>query len=204
MVSDVPLASITSFLEQHSQWAMLMLFVLLMLESFGFPVPGETVLIACSVLASQGSLSIVWVIVVGVLPRSSATTSAIGRPERGAVAARATPPDSQLRGEVPPRGQRVFAKHGGKAVFLAASSRFSRHLRVDRRAFAPALVALPLWDAPAGSCGRQGWRSSPATSEMPPRTRSVGTAGRGGGAVLLTVLGFLIVRRLEKRGLDED
>ena len=46
---------------------MLLLFVLLTLESFGLPVPGETVLIACGVLASQGSLSIVRVIVVGVL-----------------------------------------------------------------------------------------------------------------------------------------
>ena len=61
------LASIQTFIEQHSQWAMLLLFVLLTLESFGLPVPGETALIACSVLASQGSLSIVWVIVVGVL-----------------------------------------------------------------------------------------------------------------------------------------
>ena len=50
-----------------------------MLESFGLPVPGETALIACSVLASQGSFSIVWVIVVGVLAASSATTSATGR-----------------------------------------------------------------------------------------------------------------------------
>jgi len=56
-----------TFVEQHSQWAMLLLFVLLTLESFGLPVPGETVLIACGVLASQGSLSIVRVIVVGVL-----------------------------------------------------------------------------------------------------------------------------------------
>jgi membrane protein DedA with SNARE-associated domain len=56
-----------TFIEQHSQWALLLMFVLLTLESFGLPVPGETALIACSVLASQGSLSIVWVIVVGVL-----------------------------------------------------------------------------------------------------------------------------------------
>jgi hypothetical protein len=62
----VPRASALSFIEQHSQWAMLLLFVLLTLESFGLPVPGETALIACSVLASQESLSIVLVIVVGV------------------------------------------------------------------------------------------------------------------------------------------
>ena len=51
----LPLGSILTFIEQHSQWAMLAMFALLALESFGLPVPGETALIACSVLASQGS-----------------------------------------------------------------------------------------------------------------------------------------------------
>ena len=62
----VPLASVLTLIEQHSKWAMLLLFVLLALESFGLRVPGETALIACSVLASQGSFSIVWVLVVAV------------------------------------------------------------------------------------------------------------------------------------------
>jgi membrane protein DedA with SNARE-associated domain len=61
------LLSITSFIEQHSQWALLTMFVLLTLESFGLPVPGETALIACSVLASQGALSIGWVVAIGVV-----------------------------------------------------------------------------------------------------------------------------------------
>src|SRR5262245_38959128 len=60
----VLLASITSFIDQHHQWALLLLFALIALESFGLPLPGETALIACGVLASQGSLSIVAVIVV--------------------------------------------------------------------------------------------------------------------------------------------
>ena len=54
---SLALASITSFIDAHSQWALLLLFTLLTLESFGLPVPGETALIACSVLTSQGSLS---------------------------------------------------------------------------------------------------------------------------------------------------
>src|SRR5215831_10184252 len=62
----LPLESIQSFVESHSQWALLIMFTLLALESFGLPVPGETALIACSVLASQGSLSIAWVLVVGI------------------------------------------------------------------------------------------------------------------------------------------
>jgi hypothetical protein len=42
------LGSITSFIDAHSQWALLTMFGLLLLESFGLPVPGETALIACS------------------------------------------------------------------------------------------------------------------------------------------------------------
>ena len=60
------LASITSFIEAHSQWALLIMFALLVLESFGLPLPGETALIACGVLASQGARSIVWVTAVVV------------------------------------------------------------------------------------------------------------------------------------------
>ena len=75
------LGSITSFIEAHSQWALLIMFGLLLLESFGLPVPGETALIACSVLASQGALPIVcarwlsWLCRVRVsLPYSFSTT----------------------------------------------------------------------------------------------------------------------------------
>src|SRR6516162_5339883 len=66
-VVSPPLASILTFVEQHDQWALLVMFALLTLESFGLPLPGETALIACAVLASQGKLSIAWVIAVGVL-----------------------------------------------------------------------------------------------------------------------------------------
>src|SRR6476646_5777815 len=60
------LASITSHIDQHPGQALLLLFALLLLESFGLPLPGETALIACAVLASQGSFSIVTVILVAV------------------------------------------------------------------------------------------------------------------------------------------
>ena len=41
-----------------------LLFVVIMLESFGIPLPGETALIAFGVIASQGHYGIEWVIVV--------------------------------------------------------------------------------------------------------------------------------------------
>ena len=34
----MPLASITSFIDQHSQWALLVMFLLLALESFGIGI----------------------------------------------------------------------------------------------------------------------------------------------------------------------
>ena len=37
-----------------------LLFVVVMLESFGLPLPGETALIAFAVLAAEGHYSIVW------------------------------------------------------------------------------------------------------------------------------------------------
>jgi membrane protein DedA with SNARE-associated domain len=64
------------------------------LESLGVPSPGETALVLAAVLASQGKLQIWLVIVIGV------ASAIIGLQ---AVAA----------------GDRFFAKHGPKAVFLA-------------------------------------------------------------------------------------
>ena len=124
----MPLASVLTFVEHHSQWAILLLFVLLTLESFGLPVPGETALIACSVLASQGSFSIVWVIVVGVL-------AAIIGDNLGYWAARKGGRPLLERYRLTrgyaerylPRAERFFAKHGGKAVFFG---RFVAVLRV--------------------------------------------------------------------------
>ncbi len=53
-----------------------LLFVLVMAESGGLPVPGETALITGAVLASQGQLKIELVIRWPPRPRSWATTSA--------------------------------------------------------------------------------------------------------------------------------
>jgi membrane protein DedA with SNARE-associated domain len=199
--------SVTTFIEQHSQWALLLMFALLMLESFGLPVPGETALIACSVLASQGALSIVWVTVVGVL-------AAIVGDNLGYWAARkgGRPLLQRYRLTRPyaekylPRGERFFAKHGGKAVFLG---RFVAVLRVTSAwvagishmhwwrflgwnaaggivwATAVALISYYLGDAAASALSRYGLYAA-------------------GGAVVLTAAGFFVVRWLERRVLEED
>ncbi len=68
------LAPLGSPLEHYGLWA-IALFVLV--EDFGIPVPGETVLIAGAVFAGSGRLNIVAVGVVGFpRRRDRATTSA--------------------------------------------------------------------------------------------------------------------------------
>ena len=203
-----PLASaVTTFIEQHSQWAMLLMFLLLTLESFGLPVPGETALIACSVLASQGSLSIGWVVVVGVLAAIVGDNLGYWAARKGGRPLlerhRLTRPYAET---YLPRGERFFAKHGGKAVFLG---RFVAVLRVTSAwvagishmhwwrflvwnaaggfvwATAVSVISYYLGDAAASAFSRYGLYAA-------------------GGAILFSVLGFLVVRRLERRVLREE
>lgn len=201
-------ASLTTFIEGHEQWALLLLFVLLTLESFGLPLPGETALIACSVLASQGSLSIAWVIVVGV------AAAVVGDNLGYWVAREGGRPllerhkwTRSYAEKYLPTGERFFARHGGKAVFFG---RFVAVLRVTAAwtaglshmhwwrffgwnlaggvvwATGVAVIAYVLGDAAAQALSRYGLFAA-------------------GGAILITVLGVLVVKRLEKRVLqDED
>jgi membrane protein DedA with SNARE-associated domain len=203
----MPLASITSFIDQHSQWALLVMFVLLAAESFGLPLPGETALIACAVLASQGALSIVAVILVAI-------AAAIVGDNLGYWVARKGGRRVLYRYRVTrryaqqylPRGERFFAKHGGKAVFFG---RFVAVLRVTAawtaglsrmngwRFFAwnaaggivwatlVGLIAYYLGDAAATAIGKYGLYAA-------------------GGALVLAAIGFLIVRWVERRVVEEE
>lgn len=203
----IPVASITGLIDAHRHWALLLLFVLVALESFGLPVPGETALIACAVLASQGSLTVVWVIGLAALAAIVGdnlgywTAREGGRPLLQRHRLTRNYADRYL-----PRGERFFAKHGGKTVFLG---RFVAVLRVTAAwvaglshmqwwrflawnmaggilwAAVVGLVAYRLGDAAAHALNRYGLYAA-------------------GGVVLLTVLGYLVVRRIEKRVVDDD
>lgn len=90
------------------------------LESMGIPSPGETALVAGAVLASQGKLKIWLVIMIGVA--SAIIGDNIGyllgrRIGRDIVVARG--PLHRHRLEAVAAGDRFFARHGPKAVFLA-------------------------------------------------------------------------------------
>jgi len=199
--------SVLTFVEQHEQWALVLMFVLLTLESFGLPLPGETALIACAVLASQGKLPIAAVVVLGVLAAIVGDNLGYWAARRGG---RPLLERNRFTREYAkrylPRGERFFARHGGKAVFLG---RFVAVLRVTSAwiagishmhwwrflgwnaaggivwATAVSLISYWLGDAAAAAFSRYGLYAA-------------------GGAILLSALGFLVVRRLEKRVLQED
>ena len=186
---------------------MLLMFALLTLESFGLPVPGETALIACSVLASQGTLSIVWVIVVGVLAAIVGDNLGYwaarkgGRPLLGRH--RLT---RQYAERYLPRAERFFAVHGGKAVFLG---RFVAVLRVTA-AWVAGISRMHWWRFLAwNAAGGLVWATLVSVISYVLGDAAASAISRyglyaAGGALLLSVLGFLIVRRLEKRVLGDE
>jgi membrane protein DedA with SNARE-associated domain len=116
---------VTHFIQDYGLW---FLFGIVCLESAGLWLPGETALIAASVLAARGHLSIAGVIVV-------ATAAAIIGDNIGYWIGREGIRRLIFRSErlrryadrVLPPAERFFERHGGKAVFFA---RFFGGLRV--------------------------------------------------------------------------
>lgn len=112
-VASIP---VTQFFTQHG---LPLLFVAVMLESFGLPLPGETALIAFAVLASQGHYPIEVVIAV-------AAAAAIVGDNLGYYVGRTGGrrlldrwgPVRRYTQKVMPRSEAIMARHGGKTVFF--------------------------------------------------------------------------------------
>jgi membrane protein DedA with SNARE-associated domain len=105
-----------------------LLFVLVMVESGGVPVPGETALIAASVLASQGKLKIELVIFFAALGAIIGDNIGYSIGRRGARRLLVRPGRYQReRLAVLEVGEPFFERHGPKAVFFG---RFVLGLRV--------------------------------------------------------------------------
>jgi membrane protein DedA with SNARE-associated domain len=201
----VTLASLESFAAQHSQWALVLLFALVALESFGLPMPGETALIACGVLASQGALSLAWVIAI-------ATAAAIVGDNVGYWVAREGGRPLLARFGVTrryaerylPGAERFFARHGGKTVFLA---RFVAVLRVTA-AWTAGLSRMNswrffVWNAAGGIV----WATGVALIAYYAGEAAAKAIGRyglyaGGGVLVFAAIGFVIARRIERRVVD--
>jgi len=118
------LASLSSPLNHYGLWA-IALFV--MVEDFGIPVPGETVLIAGAVFAGSGRLNIVAVGAVGFLAAVAGDNIgyAIGRFGGRALVER-WGRYVFLTSERLDKAELFFARHGGKIIVVA---RFIEGLR---------------------------------------------------------------------------
>jgi membrane protein DedA with SNARE-associated domain len=97
-----------------------LLFVAVMIESFGLPIPGETSLIAFAVLASEGHYDIRWVIVVaaaGAIVGDNLGYWLIGRLGGRELFARWEWLERYSQ-RILPRGEALMERHGGKIVFF--------------------------------------------------------------------------------------
>jgi len=174
------------------------LFLLVMAESSGVPVPGETSLIAAALLASQHKLAIEVVIVLaaagaivgdnlGYLIGRRGGRWLLERPGRF----------ERQRHEALAWGERLFDRHGAKTVFFG---RWLLGLRVWASWLAGA-NRMP-WRSFAfyNAAGGIGWATSVGLvgyflgASAGPLIRNVGLVGLGVVVVVL-VIGYLVVRR---------
>ena len=119
------------------------LFLAVMVESFGLPVPGETALIAFSVLAAQGHYSLAEVIglaAVAAIIGDNLGYWIIGR-WGGRALFRRWNWLNQYSDRVLPRTERIMRRHGGKTVFFG---RFITVLRYTA-AWVAGLARMEWW-----------------------------------------------------------
>jgi membrane protein DedA with SNARE-associated domain len=143
---------VTHFFTSHG---LPLLFTVVMLESFGIPLPGETALIAFGVLASQGHYSIVSVIAVaaaGAIVGDNLGYALIGRLGGRRLFERSRYMRRYAERFLPVT-ERLMAKHGGKIVFFG---RFISILRFTA-AWAAGIARMPwwrffFWNAAGGIC----------------------------------------------------
>lgn len=126
-----------------NDYGLILLFVIVALESFGIPLPGETALIAAAVLAERGHFNIVEVIAIAAAAAIIGDNGGYwagrtgGRKllERAPIIRRYTP-------RLLPPAERFFEKHGAKTVFIG---RFVSLLRVTA-AWLAGISHMPWWE----------------------------------------------------------
>jgi len=124
------------------------------IESMGVPVPGETTLLAASIAASRGRLEIEWVIAAAALGAIVGDNIGFWIGRKGGRRLLERPGRHQARRLAMLRhGDRFFARHGPKAVFLG---RWVALLRITAAVLAGA-NGMParsffVWNALGGVC----------------------------------------------------
>jgi membrane protein DedA with SNARE-associated domain len=140
MRPDLDCTAVTSFITQHG---LPLLFVVVMLESFGIPLPGETALILFGVLASQGNYNIASVIAVAAV--AAIVGDNLGYWLIGRLGGRALFQRNRWlkrwSDSLLPRAERIMHRHGGKTVFFG---RFIAILRFTA-AWVAGLGRMPWW-----------------------------------------------------------
>jgi membrane protein DedA with SNARE-associated domain len=135
-------------------YGLIALFLVVMLESGGVPLPGETALVAAAVFASQGKLDIVAVIAVAASAAILGDNLGywIGR-TGGRKLLERWGPLRRWSERVLPWAEGFFARHGAKTVFIG---RFFSVLRVTA-AWMAGISHMPwwkffFWNAAGGIC----------------------------------------------------
>ncbi len=103
-----------------TQYGLPILFAVVMVESFGIPLPGETALIAFGVLAAQGHYSVAAVIAIaaaGAIVGDNLGYWLIGR-IGGRALFRRWRWLNRYGDRVLPRAEALMERHGGKTVFF--------------------------------------------------------------------------------------
>ena len=193
----------TSFITSHG---LPLLFLVVMLESFGLPLPGETALIAFGVLAAQGHYSIVEVI--AVTAAAAIVGDNLGYWVIGRWGGRALFERwrwlSRYSQRVLPRAEELIAKHGGKTVFFG---RFVAVLRYTA-AWVAGLGRMHWWkflffNAAGGICwatlvGLLSYYVGKAAAE------ALGKYGLFAGAGVIALIAIVaLVSHLARRRLEE-
>ena len=183
-------------------YGLVLLFALIAAESAGVPLPGETALIAAAILAERGHYSIVWVIVVAAAAAIIGDNIGywVGRTGGRALLERWGPVRRYAERALPP-GERFFARHGGKTVFIG---RFVAVLRVTA-AWLAGITHMSwwrffLWNAAGGIVWATGV-SLLAFYFVKAAADAVATYGVYALIVIVVgaVIAFVVVRLLKKR-----
>ena len=124
------------------QYGLVILFLLVAVESFGVPLPGETALVAAAVLASQGHYALVAVVAVAAVGAIVGDNLGywVGRTGGRKLLDR-IPLVKRHAHRVLPPAERFFERHGGKTVFVG---RFISILRFTA-AWLAGISRMPWW-----------------------------------------------------------
>jgi membrane protein DedA with SNARE-associated domain len=181
-----------SGLVQH--YGLIALFLIVMLESGGVPLPGETALVAAGVFASRGELDIVEVIAVAAVAAILGDNVGywIGRTGGRKLIERSKLLSRWTEG-VLPWAEGFFHRHGAKTIFIG---RFFSVLRVTA-AWMAGVSRMPwlkflVWNAAGGICwaalvGLVAYYLGHAAAD------AISRYGLIGGAVLVVLVALVLV-----------